>query len=542
MEIRNGQSASRGSALGLLRIMRPVQLSTHMISQTGEEAIAAFHRAVKEAEGELRLLQEQTAHRIGEEEAGIFSVQRMLLTDEDFTAEVIGAIREGRRVEEAIQHAATALSAILEATEDEYLSKRTGDIRDIAARLIRILAGTSDTSLMPTSPCILAVSDLSPSSAASLDPEIVLGLASEEGSIQGHTAILCRTLGIPSVVRLGKIPDEWDGQEVLLRGDTGELILAPDRAAREAYEKERARLNEENKSREALRGKPTVTADGREIFLFANASTEREIKAALENDAEGIGLFRSELLFLAASTPPNEEEQTRCYRSCADLMGEKRLIIRTLDIGADKTLPYWEREQEENPALGLRAIRFSLKHPDRFLTQLRAILRASHERNVSIMLPMIATVSEVREAKALLAQAKDELAREGIPFAPSIPLGIMIETPAAALIAPELAAEVDFFSIGTNDLVQYTLAADRQNPTLTKMLPADHPAVLRLMQMAIDAAHDAGIWCGVCGEMGSDLTMTARLIKMGVDELSVLPSSILPIRAAIRACSTAPRA
>ncbi len=535
----NGQGASPFDAYGILRFDIPATKDAvfrkSSASDSSDNDEARFSQAILQAQSELARLEQDTARRIGDEEAAIFAVQKMLAADEDFTEGVKNALADGKPLEQAIKESAEDVCRILEQTGDEYLRRRTGDVGDVAARILRILSGEGEIALPEdTEPFILAANDLSPSRTALLDPKTVLGIVTEQGSIQGHTAILARTLRISAVVNVGPIPRDWEGRLVLLLGETGELILEPDEQIMEKYRRKQALREQQNAAYEELRGKANETADGHRILVYANAASPREIRAALDNDAEGIGLFRSEVLFLSSSQPPDEETQTAYYREAAEILEGRKLIIRTLDVGADKSLPYFHLPKEENPALGLRAIRFSLSHPDIFLVQLRAILRASAYGNVALMLPLIVTVQEVKDAKKWIAQAKKELRSEGKAFREDIEIGIMIETPAAALISADLAKEVDFFSIGTNDLIQYTLAADRQNPMLADMLPQDHEAVFCLLREAIEAAHNAGIWCGICGELGADTALTKRLIRMGVDELSVVPSAVLPLRAAIR--------
>lgn len=533
MEKRKGLTASEGAAYGILRFYREMT-AEHTAPYTGSDAKQRFRDAVRQAQAELSHLEDETARKIGTEEAAIFSVQRMMAGEEDFLCGVEEALDSGRTLEEAIRGSTDQICRVLQDTGDEYLSRRCGDVQDVASRLLRILAGEKEVCHAEKEPIVLAAPDIPPSAAAALDPRQVCGICTEQGSVQGHTAILCRTLRIPAVVSVGKIPQSWEGRRVLLLASQGEFILEPNEGEMARFREEQEQQAQLRALYEDARGKASQTRDGHEVLVYANASSPREIRAAMENDADGIGLLRSEVLFLSRSEPPDEETQTAYYRTCTETARGRRLIIRTLDIGADKNTPYFPAEPEDNPALGNRAIRFCLSHPDLFLTQLRAILRAAASGNIAIMFPLIVSCEEIRKAKQLLQEARSSLSREGKLYREQIELGIMIETPAAALIARELANEVDFFSIGTNDLAQYALAADRQNAAVSDLLACEHEAVFRLIAESIAAAHDAGIWCGICGEIASDPTLTERLVALGVDELSVLPSSVLPIRTAIR--------
>ncbi len=532
---RSGLSASRGKALGPLHFdADPARDLQALPSLHGEEAKRAFLGASQSAEDALKALASATGAKIGKEEGEIFSVQALLVSDPDFQDGVLQALDDGFSLREALVKSADAVCRILEETGDDYMRRRTGDVMDVRNRIARILAGKPEEAQELKVPHILAALDLTPSRTASLDPSLVLGIVTEQGAVNGHTAILCRTLGIPAVVSLGPLDPRLEGCEALLSGDDGILVLSPSAEEKEAYQRETEEKKADAAALSALIDAPDVTRDGRALKLYANAASPEEIKSAIENGARGIGLFRSERLFLSSSTAPDEQAQLSLLLQCIDLLGTAPLIIRTLDIGADKLLPYLPMKAEDNPALGVRGIRFSLAKKDLFRTQLRAILRAAEKGNVHLMFPMITEVREIREAKQILHEVKQELQADSIPHALPQSIGIMIETPAAALIADALAPEVDFFSIGTNDLIQYTLAADRQNPTLAPLFRSPSPAVFSLIEMTLRAAKAHGIWCGVCGEMASELHCAARLIQMGVDELSVVPPLLLPLRRLIR--------
>jgi len=535
MEILRGLGAAPNDALGILRFPDASRPAVPPQLPCGREAEKALDDACRKAERELSELSERAEKQLGQEEAGILSAQGMLATDEDLRQAILDRLAEGVPLDRAVDLGVAALSELLKGTGDEYLSRREGDLKDVGERIKRILLGAPPSSVIPDEEgIILACEDLPPSVTATLTPGKPLGLALERGSVQGHTAILCRTLGIGAAVELGPIPRSYEGKRVLLRASRGELILDPDEEALRTF---RAEQEERERLRQialAQRGKPSVSADGKQIPIYANASTPDQITLALQQDADGIGLLRSEVLFLSSPSLPSEREQADFYAECLRRAEGRRLILRLLDIGADKQLPYLSLGDEENPALGIRGIRLLLSRPELLLTQLRAALRASMEGDLSLMIPMVVSEEEIHRTRELLLRAMDELSGEGIPFRRDIELGIMIETPAAALIADRLAEHCDFFSIGTNDLTQYTLAADRQLGALSAMLPAHHPAIFTLIEHAISAAHEVGIWCGICGDLAGDPALTERLVRLGVDELSVIPTAVLPVRAALR--------
>lgn len=408
------------------------------------------------------------------------------------------------------------------------MKERAADVKDISNRVVQILQGDSDTAGDLTEPVILVADDLAPSETVQLDKDKVLAFVTRKGSTNSHTAILARTMNIPAIVNI-PLPGNVDGKMIAVNGYTGEVYLDPDEETVHSHEVLIRQEEEKRKLLQMYKGKPAVTAGGKEIKLYANIGGISDLGAVLQNDAGGIGLFRSEFLYLQESDYPSEEKQFQVYKQVAEVMAGKKVIIRTLDIGADKQIGYFNLEKEENPALGYRAIRICLTREKIFKTQLRALLRASYYGNISVMIPMITSVWEVKKVKELLERVKQELREDDVPFK-DVEFGIMIETPAAVMIADDLAKEVDFFSIGTNDLTQYTLAIDRQNPKLDLFYDSHHPAVLRMIQMVIDAAHKEGIWAGICGELGADISLTQTFVEMGIDELSMSPGMILNVK------------
>ncbi|PKL24223.1 MAG: phosphoenolpyruvate--protein phosphotransferase [Spirochaetae bacterium HGW-Spirochaetae-3] len=503
---------------------------------SGAEAeLARFLAARDEAVGQLLGLRDKASVEIGEEEAAIFEIGAMMLQDEDYAACVEEAVRDrSLAAERAVAEASESFSAQLAASGDAYLSARAADVKDASARVVGILCG-GRTAPEPDGPVVLVADDLLPSETVSMDRSLLLGIATSGGSPNAHTAILARSMGIPAVVCLGPAAGRSaHGRDVVLDGDNGVLVLDPDAAEAGAADSRAAEAAARKASLQSLRGLENRTRGGRLVDVFANAGSQADVEAALANDAGGIGLLRSEFLYLEKDRYPTEEELFSSYRAAAESMAGRKVVIRTLDVGADKSAPYLGLAAEENPALGLRAVRLCLSRPALFNTQLRAILRASAYGTVAIMFPMIATVRDVEECLRALDGARAELQAEGVSFDPCLETGIMIETPAAALVAADLASLVDFFSVGTNDLAQYTLAADRQNAAVRSYYDQGHPAVMRLIGMAARAAKDAGLWIGVCGELAADASRTAELLAMGVDELSVSPSSVLALRARIR--------
>ena len=419
------------------------------------------------------------------------------------------------------------------AMDDDYMKARAADVKDISNRVVKILQGKKDSVLDGDEPVILLADDLAPSETVQLDKSKVLAFVTRHGSTNSHTAILARTMNIPALIGV-KFEENVDGKFAIVDGYNGNVYVEPTDDVVKEYESKKQEAEEKKRLLQELKGKENITLDGKKIKLYANIGGVADVASALQNDAEGIGLFRSEFLYLESNTFPTEEEQFQAYKTVAENMAGKKVIIRTLDIGADKQVDYFNLDKEDNPAMGYRAIRICLDRPEVFKTQLRALFRASMFGNISIMYPMIISVTEVKQIKAIVAEVKKELTEQGIPFKDDVEQGVMIETPAAVMISDLLAKEVDFFSIGTNDLTQYTLAIDRQNAKLDNIYDSHHEAVLRMIQMVIDNAHKEGIWAGICGELGADTTLTERFIQMGIDELSVSPTFVLPVRKIVR--------
>lgn len=510
-----------------------------------KEEAAVGHRIVSDIEGELLRYEEakektkeqfcrlyhKAASEVGEANAQIFQVYAMLLDDPSFDDSVKTLIKtQSVNAEYAVASTGDDFTSIFENMEDEYFKARAADMKDIVSCMITTLNAAEEMQL--TEPGIIVADDLSPSETIRIDKSKVLAFVTKNGSVNSHTAILSRTMDIPALTDVD-IDARWHGKLAAADGTEGVLVVEPDDKTLKAYEKIAALEQEKKKLLLELKGKETITSRGKKLNLYANISSVTDLESALQNDAEGIGLFRSEFLYLKNSRFPTEEEQFVIYKQVAEAMQGKQVIIRTLDIGADKQVDYFGLEKEENPALGYRAIRICLTQPELFKTQLRAIYRAGAYGNISVMYPMITSWEEIRDIKAVVEEVKGELASEGIPYG-EVKQGVMIETPAAALISDIIAKEVDFFSIGTNDLTQYTLAVDRQNQKLGRFYQPHHEAVMRLIKMVVDNAHQAGIWAGICGELGADTQLTARFLEMGVDELSVSPGAVLPIRKIIR--------
>lgn len=494
-----------------------------------------FDRARQQAAQELDALHEKALREVGEIHAQIFEIHRMMLEDEDYCSSVSHIIHTQRvNAEYAVLRTSDSFSQMFSTMTDEYMQARAADVVDISNRLIRCLSGGSEETLLTQEPVILVAEDLTPSETVQLDKEKILAFLTLRGSENSHTAILARTMAIPAVVGLGHLDPAMEGKTAIVDGFTGTVCIDPDAEAIAAYTRKKQQEEEKHRLWQSLRGKSNTTRDGRSIRLYANIGGLDDISAALQNDAGGIGLFRSEFLYLQNDHMPTEEEQFRAYREAAEKLAGKPVIIRTMDIGADKQIDYFHLPKEENPALGYRAIRICLSEPELFRTQLRALYRAGVYGDLSIMFPMITSPEEIRHIQKQAELARQELRQQEIPFREHMETGIMIETPAAAVISDILAPMVDFFSIGTNDLTQYTLAIDRQNPSLEAFYQPHHEAVLRLIQRVIRNAHKAGIWAGICGELGADPALTERFLRMGVDELSVSPAQILPIREKIR--------
>lgn len=494
-----------------------------------------FDRARQQAAQELDALHEKALREVGEIHAQIFEIHRMMLEDEDYCSSVSHIIHTQRvNAEYAVLRTSDSFSQMFSTMTDEYMQARAADVVDISNRLIRCLSGGNEESLLTQEPVILVAEDLTPSETVQLDKEKILAFLTLRGSENSHTAILARTMAIPAVVGLGQLDPAMEGKTAIVDGFTGTVCIDPDAEAIAAYTRKKQQEEEKHRLWQSLRGKSNTTRDGRSIRLYANIGGLDDISAALQNDAGGIGLFRSEFLYLQNDHMPTEEEQFRAYREAAEKLAGKPVIIRTMDIGADKQIDYFHLPKEENPALGYRAIRICLSEPELFRTQLRALYRAGVYGDLSIMFPMITSPEEIRHIQKQAELARQELRQQEIPFREHMETGIMIETPAAAVISDILAPMVDFFSIGTNDLTQYALAIDRQNPSLEAFYQPHHEAVLRLIHQVIRNAHKAGIWAGICGELGADPALTERFLRMGVDELSVSPAQILPIREKIR--------
>lgn len=529
-----GKSVFGGVAIGPIGILKKKEkkvVRSH-VDQT-EKEIKRYEKASKEAEDQLQALYEKALEEVGEANADIFHVHQLMLSDMDYVESITNMIRmQNVNAEYAIAMTSDNFSTLFEMMDDDYMRARAADVKDVSNRLIHILSGREDDPLQGDVPVILAADDLAPSETVQLDKSKILAFVTRYGSANSHTAILARTMNIPAIIGVD-FPEDCDGKTAVVDGETGCLYIEP---APEILHQMEEKQREEQKKQEmlqTLKGKEDVTLGGKKINLYANVGNVSDVMIALKNDASGIGLFRSEFLYLEKDHYPTEEEQFQVYKTVAETMAGKKVIIRTLDIGADKQIGYFDMEPEENPAMGYRAIRICLDREDIFKTQLRALYRASAYGNIAIMYPMIISVEEVRKIKKISAQVRQQLSDAGISFG-EVEEGIMIETPAAAIISDLLAEEVDFFSIGTNDLSQYTLAIDRQNPKLDTFFDPHHPAVLRLLQMVADNAHKAGIWVGICGELGADLSLTESFIRMGMDELSVSPAMVLPVRQKIR--------
>nr|WP_304579005.1 phosphoenolpyruvate--protein phosphotransferase [uncultured Acetatifactor sp.] len=536
MQVYHGKSVCGGIAIGKVSVYgRPEGRVEREEKQNQEAEICRYREAAGIALEQLDGLYEKALRQVGEAEASIFEIHRMMLKDSEFQGSIEDIIHTlSVNAEYAVARTAEDLEQKFQACEDAYMRGRAADIEDISRRLLAILQGREEERIQEKEPVILLADDLAPSQTVQLDKSQVLAFVTARGSLNSHTAILARTMGIPALVGTDIPLDEsLDGRPGIVDGAAGMLYIDPDR---ETCARMRKALEEEKEKKELFRtliGKENLTLDGQSIQLHANIGSIKDLDMVLQNDADGIGLFRSEFLYLERNDFPTEEEQFRIYRTVAEAMGKKRAIIRTLDIGADKQCAYFGMEKEENPALGCRAIRLCLTRTEIFKTQLRALLRASAYGRLAIMYPMITSVKEVRRIREIVEEVKAELGARGLPHGHP-EQGIMIETPAAAMISDLLAREVDFFSIGTNDLTQYVLALDRQNQSLDEFRDAHHPAVLRMIELTVENAHRAGIWAGICGELAADPELTGEFLAMGVDELSVAPERILPLRKAIR--------
>ena len=534
MKIVKGKSIYKKVRIGkILYFEKPeLQVKRNKIEDVAAEE-KRFEDAKIEAAKQIEALSIKAREEVGEAEAAIFDIHAMMLDDLDYKDSIYNIIdTQNVCAEYAVATTGENFATMFSDMDDEYMKARSADVKDISERIVHILLGGNMGFAMGEEPVIVVADDLAPSETVQLDKDKLLGFATFHGSMNSHTAILARTMGIPALVNV-EIEKDWNGKQAIIDGYAGELIIEPNEEQLAAAKKQIAKDERKATLLKELKGKETITKSGKKIKLYANIGNVADVGMALQNDAEGIGLFRSEFLYLEAEDFPTEDEQFNAYRAVASNMAGKKVIIRTLDIGADKQADYFHLDKEENPAMGYRAIRICLKQPDIFMTQLRAILRASAFGKISIMFPMIISIEEVIASKEYLEKAKAELNAENIPYG-DVEVGVMIETPAAVMISEEIAKEVEFFSIGTNDLTQYTLACDRQNPHIEDIADTHHPAVLKMIEMTIKNAHKHGAWTGICGELGADLSLTEKFIEMGVDELSVSPNAILEVREKIR--------
>ena len=532
MQIYNGKSVFGGIAIGKISVYQKKEQQVKRVKiDDPEQEMARYEKAKAEGIKQLQGLYDKALREVGEANAAIFEVHQMMMEDDGYNESVENIIRsQGVNAEYAVATTGDNYAQMFSAMDDDYMRERAADVRDISERLLTILNGEETGAVDADEPKIIVAEDLAPSETVQLDKDKVLSFVTVKGSLNSHTAILARTMAIPALVNTSvSLESEIDGRLGIVDGANGTFYVDPD----EETLAEMKKRQEEDLSRKqlllTLKGKENVTLDGQKVMLYANIGNIKDLATVIQNDAGGIGLFRSEFIYLEKEDFPTEEEQFQIYRQVAQTMAGKRVIIRTLDIGADKQCDYFHMEHEENPALGCRAIRICLTRPEIFKTQLRALFRASAFGKIAIMYPMITSVQEVRKIKEIVEEVKAELTTQGVEFG-NPEQGIMIETPAAAIISDDLAKEVDFFSIGTNDLSQYTMAIDRQNPQLDLFFDPHHPAVLRMISLVMENAHKAGIWAGICGELGADQSLTKEFLAMGVDELSVSPGSILPLR------------
>lgn len=534
MKIIQGKGIGSGVAIGPIVFLDSEKKAADYKIVDTEAEISRYEHAKEEAILQLNELREKTENKAGSENSKIFEIHVMLLEDDDYRDSVYEKISNGHwNAEYAVLQTGEQMGEAFKVMEDEYFRSRAIDLKDISRRMASILRGNTPEDILNGRSGIVAAQELTPSQTVQMDKTCLKGFVTHEGSASSHTAILARAMAIPAVA--GITPDpEWDGKTAILDGGSGCLILEPDEATIHAYEQKTQKGYEERLLLQDLIGKKNISCSGKTIDIFANVGSLEDVVTARENDAGGVGLFRTEFLYLNSDTLPTEEQQFQIYKNAILQMEGKKVIFRTIDIGADKQVPYLRQEKEENPAMGCRGIRLCLKYRDIFITQLRAMYRASAFGCMAIMFPMISSEEEIDAALAIARQVKDELRKEKLPFCEDAEEGIMIETPAAGIISDRLAQKVDFFSIGTNDLTQYTLAVDRQNAALNEYYKPHHEAILRLIQLTVENAHRAGIWVGICGELGADTTLTGRFLAMGVDELSVSPLAVLKIRQAVR--------
>ncbi len=532
-----GKGVSTGVAMGPLYFYTRAKSTIRRIKVTDTEAEwGRFKAAQAKAIEQLGELYEKALAEAGEEAAILFETHQMMAEDDDYVESIENLIKEDKlNAEAAVTDTAAQFADMFAQMDDAYMQARAADVKDVSGRIIGILTGVVQGGIDSDVPVVLAADDLAPSETVQLDKSKILGFITEGGSGSSHTAILARTMGIPAIIGVGKqVKAEYEGRDVIVDGGTGSIIIDADEATRNVMMAKREEQIKQRKLLEQLKGQENITRDGQKIRVYCNIGNPEDVSTVLSNDGGGVGLFRSEFLYLNCSDYPTEDYQFEAYRQVLSDMGDKEVIIRTLDIGADKQIDYFQMPKEENPALGNRALRICLNRPEIFKTQLRALYRASAYGKLGIMFPMVTSVWEVKEAKKLCEVVKKELEAEGKPFSPDVEIGIMIETPAAAVMSDRLAKLVDFFSCGTNDLTQYTLACDRQNNDLGRFFNPHHPAVLRLLKMVCDNAHKNGVWVGICGELGADLELTETFLSIGIDELSVSPRSVLPLRQKIR--------
>ena len=533
MQVYSGKSVFRGIAIGKISVYRKNEQQVKRVRTEDTKGELARYEAAKAAAVEqLQELYQKALKEVGEANAAIFEIHQMMLDDGDYNESVENIIETQKvNAEYAVAVTGDNFAQMFRAMDDDYMRERAADVKDISERVLSILNGGQKGKVVTDEPVVIVADDLAPSETVQLEKDMVLSFVTVHGSVNSHTAILARTMAIPALIGTEELPldDTVDGKLAVVDGLNGKIYVEPDAQTLEEMKKRRQAELEKKELLQLLKGKDNVTLDGKKIMLYANIGNIKDLATVIQNDAGGIGLFRSEFIYLEKDRYPTEEEQFSIYKTAVETMAGKRVIIRTLDIGADKQCEYFEMDKEENPALGYRAIRICLTRPEIFKTQLRALFRASAYGNLAIMYPMITSLWEVRRIKEIVEEVKAELTAEQLEFG-NPQQGIMIETPAAVMMSGELAKEVDFFSIGTNDLTQYTLAIDRQNPKLDKFYDAHHPAVLSMIRMTVENAHKTGIWAGICGELGADTSLTKEFLAMGVDELSVSPGSILPIR------------
>ena len=532
-----GKSVFGGVAIGKIQFYKRNEITIKRTRVEDVEAeVERFRNAKAKTLELLKGLYEKALEDVGEANAMIFEAHQLMLEDPDYVESIENIIRtQDVNAEYAIGATADNFAAIFEAMDDAYMQGRAADVRDVSERLLQALSSQNETVMVMDEPVIIAADDLVPSETVQLDKEKVLSFVTMYGSANSHTAILARTMNIPAVIGLGEaLKEEYDGKVAIVDGVDGKVYIDPDEETMASMQKKQKKDQEQKELLNQLKGKENVTKSGQKVNVYANIGNRAYLGAVLKNYAGGIGLFRSEFLYLESDTYPTEEQQFAVYKKVAETMAGKKVIIRTLDIGADKQVDYFKLDKEDNPALGYRAIRICLTRPEIFKTQLRALYRASAYGQISIMFPMIISVAEVKKIKEIVEEVKAELRTEGAAFREDVELGIMIETPAAVMVSRELAKEVDFFSVGTNDLTQYTLAIDRQNQKLEDFYDSHHPAVLAMIRMAAESAHAEGKWIGICGELGADVTLTETFLKMGIDELSVAPGMVLKVRQKIR--------